>query len=344
MAGTVKTTFLNSDLDINFEYIWVHGKGTTNVSPTWFDETGENRSGPNTFTVIDQNTLKINTGGAVTGTQEIVMFYDDAVSVSGRRLFELPDASTIDDTYRFAIGKAGSPSLNIPYGSLVTTLVDSIGTDVFQIPNLFSELTPLTIPQRVTARQNLGNGSSDAVQTKNDVAATLNGYVTTNNALAQANANSISTLYVPTSSTNLTTKAYVDAQKATYTTPTINFGGINGNITNYTQLSAYEYIFGTTNGNSIHQFNVSFRFRSVLASPTDENYIGFIPGLNVGATRYFSINASLPTTQESCRIEIRAAVGGQAVGNGYIYAYPGTGLPASPLAYWIFNEMITYVI
>jgi hypothetical protein len=123
MAKFTTLTFTNDDLDSNFEVELIHGKNTENVILSWVDENNIDRTTTDVFTVLDANTIKVSCGSSVTGTQTVVVCYDDILSITGRKLFGLANLSSpYDQTYRLALGKENAPAVNVTLRNFLTWL------------------------------------------------------------------------------------------------------------------------------------------------------------------------------------------------------------------------------
>lgn len=123
MAKFTTLTFTNDDLDSNFEVELIHGKNTDNVILSWVDENNIDRTTTDVFTILDANTIKVSCGSSVTGTQTVVVCYDDILSITGRKLFGLANLSSpYDQTYRLALGKEDAPAVNVTLSNFLTWL------------------------------------------------------------------------------------------------------------------------------------------------------------------------------------------------------------------------------
>ena len=127
MAKFTTLTFTNDDLDSNFEVELIHGKNTENVILSWVDENNIDRTTTDVFTILDANTIKVSCGSSVTGTQTVVVCYDDILSITGRKLFGLANLpSPYDQTYRLALGKENAPAVNVSLQNFLTWLTSKL--------------------------------------------------------------------------------------------------------------------------------------------------------------------------------------------------------------------------
>ncbi|OQA94558.1 MAG: hypothetical protein BWY22_02438 [Bacteroidetes bacterium ADurb.Bin217] len=201
MAKFTTLTFTNDDLDSNFEVELIHGKNTENVILSWVDENNIDRTTTDVFTVLDANTIKVSCGSSVTGTQTVVVCYDDILSITGRKLFELANLSSLDDqNYRLALGKKNAPAVNVSLQNFLTWL-----TSVLPFMKGENGLSDIPTNKKGAARSNLSVYSKTEVDAR--VTPKLDAYSSgMGGGLGHLN----STPYTPVSDYNPATKKYVD--------------------------------------------------------------------------------------------------------------------------------------
>ena len=199
MAKFTTLTFTNDDLDSNFEVKLIHGKNTVNVILSWVDENNIDRTTTEVFTILDANTIKVSCGSSVTGTQTVVVCYDDILSITGRKLFGLANLSApYDQTYRLALGKEDAPAVNVTLSNFLTWLGSVL--PFMKGSNNLSDVT-----SSGTARSNLNVYSKTEVDAR--VTPKLDAYSSgMGGGLGHLNI----TPYTPISDYNPATKKYVD--------------------------------------------------------------------------------------------------------------------------------------
>ena len=199
MAKFTTLTFTNDDLDSNFEVELMHGKNTGNVILSWVDENNIDRTTTDVFTILDANTIKLSCGSSVTGTQTVVVCYDDILSITGRKLFGLANLpSPYDQTYRLALGKENAPSVNVSLQNFLTWLTSML--PFMKGRNNLSDVT-----SQGAARSNLSVYSRVEVDAR--VFPKLDAYSSgMGGGLGCYN----TSLYTPVSAYNPATKKYVD--------------------------------------------------------------------------------------------------------------------------------------
>lgn len=201
MAKFTTLTFTNDDLDSNFEVELIHGKNTENVILSWVDENNIDRTTTDVFTVLDANTIKVSCGSSVTGTQTVVVCYDDILSITGRKLFGLANLQSPDDqTYRLALGKENAQAVNISLQNFLTWLTS-------KLPFMKGEKALSDIPEnkKNAARSNLSVYSKTEVDAR--VLPKLDAY---SPAMGGGLGHLNTTAYTPISDYNPATKKYVD--------------------------------------------------------------------------------------------------------------------------------------
>ena len=201
MAKFTTLTFTNDDLDSNFEVELIHGKNTENVILSWVDENNIDRTTTDVFTVLDANTIKVSCGSSVTGTQTVVVCYDDILSITGRKLFGLANLpSPYDQTYRLALGKENAPAVNVSLQNFLTWL-----TSILPFMKGENGLSDIPENKKGAARSNLSVYSKTEVDAR--VKPKLDAYSSgMGGGLGHLN----STPYTPASDYNPATKKYVD--------------------------------------------------------------------------------------------------------------------------------------
>jgi len=199
MAKFTTLTFTNDDLDSNFEVKLIHGKNTVNVILSWVDENNIDRTTTEVFTILDANTIKVSCGSSVTGTQTVVVCYDDILSITGRKLFGLANLSApYDQTYRLALGKEDAPAVNVTLSNFLTWLGSVL--PFMKGSNNLSDVT-----SSGAARSNLNVYSKTEVDAR--VTPKLDAYSSgMGGGLGHLN----TTQYTPISDYNPATKKYVD--------------------------------------------------------------------------------------------------------------------------------------
>jgi hypothetical protein len=199
MAKFTTLTFTNDDLDSNFEVELIHGKNTENVILSWVDENNIDRTTTDVFTILDANTIKVSCGSSVTGTQTVIVCYDDILSITGRKLFGLANLpSPYDQTYRLALGKENAPAVNVSLQNFLTWLTSML--PFMKGSNNLSDVT-----SQGAARSNLNVYSKVEVDAR--VNQKLDAYSSgMGGGLGHLN----STPYTPVSDYNPATKKYVD--------------------------------------------------------------------------------------------------------------------------------------
>lgn len=201
MARFSTYSFTNDDLDTNYELIISHNKTTVNVLCAWIDENGVDRTVTDVFTIVNQDSIKISCGSIVTGTQTVIICYDDILSVTGRKLFELAAMSSpFDLSYRIALGKPNTPSVNVALSNFLTWL-----TGILPFMKGENGLSDIPTNKISTARSNLNVYSKTEVDAK--VLTKLDAYaIGMGGGLGHLN----TSVYTPTTSYNPATKKYVD--------------------------------------------------------------------------------------------------------------------------------------
>ncbi|HON19731.1 MAG TPA: hypothetical protein PLW70_00140 [Bacteroidales bacterium] len=170
-----------------------------NVILSWVDENNIDRTTTEVFTILDANTIKVSCGSSVTGTQTVVVCYDDILSITGRKLFGLANLSApYDQTYRLALGKEDAPAVNVTLSNFLTWLGSVL--PFMKGSNNLSDVT-----SSGTARSNLNVYSKTEVDAR--VTPKLDAYSSgMGGGLGHLNI----TPYTPISDYNPATKKYVD--------------------------------------------------------------------------------------------------------------------------------------
>ena len=201
MAKFTTLTFTNDDLDSNFEVELIHGKNTENVILSWVDENNIDRTTTDVFTVLDANTIKVSCGSSVTGTQTVVVCYDDILSITGRKLFGLANLpSPYDQTYRLALGKENAPAVNVSLQNFLTWL-----TSILPFMKGENALSDIPENKKGAARSNLSVYSKTEVDAR--VKPKLDAY---SSGMGGGLGHHNSTPYTPASDYNKKKKKYVD--------------------------------------------------------------------------------------------------------------------------------------
>jgi len=228
MAKFTTLTFTNDDLDSNFEVELFHGKNTKNVILSWVDENNIDRTTTDVFTVLDANTIKVSCGSSVTGTQTVVVCYDDILSITGRKLFGLANLPSLDDqTYRLALGKENAPAVNISLKNFLTWLTSTL-------PFMKGSKNLSDVTSQGAARTNLNVYSKDEVDAR--VLPKLDAYSSgMGGGLGHLN----TAEYTPVSDYNPATKKYVDDTLGGLVFDTINFSDKDAAITVEAHSAAY---------------------------------------------------------------------------------------------------------
>ncbi len=199
MAKFTTLTFTNDDLDSNFEVELIHGKNTENVILSWVDENNIDRTTTDVFTILDANTIKVSCGSSVTGTQTVVVCYDDILSITGRKLFGLANLpSPYDQTYRLALGKENAPAVNVSLQNFLTWLTSKL--PFMKGSNNLSDVTSTG-----AARSNLNVYSKVEVDAR--LLPKLDAYSA---GMGSGLGHNNTAEYTPTSDYNPATKKYVD--------------------------------------------------------------------------------------------------------------------------------------
>jgi hypothetical protein len=205
MALNVKT-FTNSDLNGSYQLVYTHNLNTENVAPTLYDDNGIQLITSDNFWLGDNTPEKNNKANIVTlqytgpiiGTHKLLLTYQSAgETVSGRRLFGLPEDTPTDD-FRIALGKDATPSINMTLMNFFALLLTKLG-----FLKTSSNLGDLT--DSASARTNLGVYSTSQVDAALNPKATL--YQSGSGAVLGV-ANSI--IFNPTSNYHPATKKYTD--------------------------------------------------------------------------------------------------------------------------------------
>ena len=228
MAKFTTLTFTNDDLDSNFEVELIHGKNTENVILSWVDENNIDRTTTDVFTVLDANTIKVSCGSSVTGTQTVVVCYDDILSITGRKLFGLANLSSpYDQTYRLALGKENAPAVNVTLRNFLTWLGSVL-------PFMKGSNNLLDVTNKGAARSNLNVYSKTEVDAR--VLPKLDAY---SSGMGYGLGHLNTAPYTPVGDYNPATKKYVDDKFGGLVFDTINFSDKNAAITVEAYSAAY---------------------------------------------------------------------------------------------------------
>lgn len=199
-----KITYDDGDLNLSHQLVWEHNLNTEDVIPTLYDDNGIQQITSDNFALGDEggnnkaNTVTLTYPDVITGTHKLLLSYvSTAESTSGRRAFELSEATPSDD-YKLIFGKALTPSINMTLTNFFALLLTKLG-----FLKTASNLGDLA--NTASARSNLGVYSSSEVDTALATKATL--YQSGSGAvLGVAN----TAVYTPSSNYHPSTKKYVD--------------------------------------------------------------------------------------------------------------------------------------
>lgn len=191
--------FTNDDLNGSYQFEYNHKLNTQNIVPAWKDENGIFRSIGDLIQIVDDNNITLSCNEPVTGNQTLLLQYEAiGTSTTGRRLFEQELVSTIDPTYRLAVGKASSPTINWTLSGLITYLMSHLG--FLKVTSNLSDLNNVA-----TARTNLSVYSQSQVTSFLAAKATL--YQSGSGSVLGVSNTSI---YTPSANYHPATKKYVD--------------------------------------------------------------------------------------------------------------------------------------
>lgn len=154
MAKVETYTFINSQLDADFNITWNHLKGTSNVVAMWVDNTGIVRNTTDVIQIVDDNNVLVSCGGPITGDNTIILFYDDTSAFAGRKLFELMDITNYEDilaTLKVAVGKTDTPTQNVPFSVLLDYFQYNL--DVLRKSAALSDIPASELPSARAALQ-----------------------------------------------------------------------------------------------------------------------------------------------------------------------------------------------
>ncbi len=315
MSGIKIQNFTNDDLNIDNEYVYVHNLNTTVIIPTWTDNTGLVRNSPDLFEIVDANTITVFCSTPITGDNTLTLIYDNALVLAGRKLMALglTIAANVEDAHRLPIGRDGILTTNITFlelYKLLQTKLDFLSVDNINLLNSQEKQSIRTALELMTS-------------TTINQLLSLHPYIYTT--IGQANAciasnNAIE--FNPTvNSYNPATAKYVDVR------PLIDnqtFGGVaNANILNRTIkiFRTLDFGAGLTTGKI---YSLNFEFDATNTSGGLQ-YLGTISGMTNSATRTFTCASKVPTTFQTCYVEIQAG--------GAVYINAGIGGNT-----WVFNN------
>lgn len=199
-----KLTFDNADLTTGY-LVYTHNLNNEDLIPFLTDDTGKAVPINDLFWYGDLTfsnkaniiTIDLTAFGVITGTWKLLLNYEGTSVASGRRLFELSQATPTDDMV-LATGKALTPSINITWTNLYALLLTKLG-----FLKTASNLSDLT--NAATARTNLGTYSTAQIDAAVDAKATLY-QAGSGAALGVAN----TAVYTPSSNYHPATKKYID--------------------------------------------------------------------------------------------------------------------------------------
>lgn len=240
-----KKTFTNSDLNVDYEFNYTHNLNTQDVIPSWKDENGVFRIVGDAFKVVDDNSIVLYCNNEVTGNQTLYLEYNAAGATSGKRAFEQNTSDNPDLNFRFILGKANTPEINM-------TLTDFL-VWIFGKLNFLKKASNLSdLPDKAASRGNLQVYSTSEVDASLAVKASLyqnaSGY-----ALGTAN----TAVYIPFDNYHPATKKYVDdtAIQPLYKGLAVigdMTGGLQTTVINFADIGTSNYhVLGTFKENGI---------------------------------------------------------------------------------------------
>jgi hypothetical protein len=201
-----KKTFTNADLvGDNFQLEYTHNLNTTSVIPALFDNTGRQVNTADLFqkgTISGSNlpnVCNLTLNNEIAGTWELLLEYQStAETSSGRRAFELDPETDPSTDMRLIIGKADTPSKNLPLSNFITWLQGKL--DFLKTASNLND-----VQDKATSRNNLG------VYSKTEIDSALSNvpvlYQTSSGAVLGV---SNTAVYDPTANYHPATKKYAD--------------------------------------------------------------------------------------------------------------------------------------
>jgi hypothetical protein len=163
-AADLSTETVGVDAGAKF-LIWNHGKNTSEVQATWIDNDGFERLTAGLFRVLNNSIVLLNVGDTIVGTHRLMLSYNEAaVSVTGKRAFELEEIDDPATNYRIIFGKAAASAANMTFAKLLVWLGANLNFANKQLSNLNPDIE--------TAQDNLQVYSKSATNDLLDAKAT----------------------------------------------------------------------------------------------------------------------------------------------------------------------------
>jgi len=124
----LNVAFSNSNLaPITYQLLVPHGLDKTDLIVKWYDPEGFEQNLNGILQVVDSNNLIVNCNDVIAaGDHRLQIYYEQTLTGSSKRLFELGAETSILDTMRFALGKALTPAINVTWGTLKTLLYNAL--------------------------------------------------------------------------------------------------------------------------------------------------------------------------------------------------------------------------
>jgi hypothetical protein len=196
-AADLATEQVGADAGAKY-LIWSHGKNTAEVQATWIDNDGFERLTAGLFRVLNNSIVLLNVGDPVVGTHRLMLSYNEAaVSVTGKRAFELEEIDDPATNYRIIFGKAAASAANMTFAKLLVWLGTNLNFANKQLSNLSPDIE--------TAQDNLQVYSKSATNVLLNAKATAFVGGTGQALLSTDNPN-----YSPSNPKSPATKEYVD--------------------------------------------------------------------------------------------------------------------------------------
>lgn len=248
-----RKTFTQADLDVDNVFVHTHSLNTESVLPTLYDNNGTMYPITDIFNLGDDafadkpNKATLSFPDVIAGTWTLLLSYMSvAESTSGRRAFELAEATPTDD-YRVILGKALTPSINMTLTNFFALLLTKLG--FLKTAQNLNDLV-----DKNTARSNLGVYSTAQVDSA------LAGYA----ALYQVGSGTVlgvanTAIYTPSANYHPATKLYCDSKYL--------FMGSVGLTGTVTKLSGT--ISAITGAYADGQFTLTHNYNSL-------NYLAFV--------------------------------------------------------------------
>jgi hypothetical protein len=139
-AADLSTETVGVDAGAKF-LIWNHGKNTSEVQATWIDNDGFERLTAGLFRVLNNSIVLLNVGDTIVGTHRLMLSYNEAaVSVTGKRAFELEEIDDPATNYRIIFGKAAASAANMTFAKLLVWLGANLNFANKQLSNLSPDI------------------------------------------------------------------------------------------------------------------------------------------------------------------------------------------------------------